>query len=313
MAIFYTDSSSFNDLKVSGSTVLSTTTGIALQVKSSGSTIFSVSGSSGEIFNISDVGSSTSLFTVASSSITIFNIDSTKSVSISGSLVVTGSITGSLQGTSSYAITASYALFAANGGGSSVDTGSFVTTSSFNAFTQSINTATSSFVTNSQTSSFVTNSQTSSFVQNSQTSSFVQNSQTSSFVTNSQTSSMTVATASFATNFTIANTLTLDETLTDFAKVASTIVGSNLLFQQATGSHTSAHGKYTVYKDANARAGEFVTVWNGTTTTYFDNATTDIGNTADITFQSAIVSSQIHINTIAASSGWTVKMLVTYL
>jgi len=123
----------------------------------------------------------------------------------------------------------------------------------------------------------------------------------------------TAATASYATNFTIAQTLTLDETLTDFAKVNSTIVGSNNIFQHATGSHTSAHGKYTLYKGANARAGEFVTVWNGTTTAYYDNATTDIGSTSDITFQSLIVTSQIQVNAVAASSGWTVKMLVTYL
>jgi hypothetical protein len=123
----------------------------------------------------------------------------------------------------------------------------------------------------------------------------------------------TAGTASYATNFTVAQTLILDETLIDFAKVNSTVVGSNNLFQQATGSYTSAHGKYTLYKGANARAGEFVTVWNGTTVTYYDNATTDIGNTSDITFQSAIITSQIQINAIAASSGWTVKMLVTYL
>jgi hypothetical protein len=136
---------------------------------------------------------------------------------------------------------------------------------------------------------------------------------TGSFTGQFNGSITTAQTASYATNFTIATTLTLDETLTDFAKVNSTVVGSNNLFQQATGSYTSAHGKYTLYKGANARAGEFVTVWNGTTTTYFDNATTDIGNTSDITFQSLIVTSQIQINAIAATSGWTVKMLVTYL
>jgi hypothetical protein len=91
MAILYTDSSSFSDLKISGSTVMSASRGIALQVKSSGSTIFSVSGSGGEIFNISDVGSSTALFTVSSGSTTILNVDNTKNVSVSGSLVVTGS------------------------------------------------------------------------------------------------------------------------------------------------------------------------------------------------------------------------------
>lgn len=136
---------------------------------------------------------------------------------------------------------------------------------------------------------------------------------TGSFTGQFNGSITTAQTASHAVNFTIEQKLTLDETLTDFAKVNSTIVGSDNLFQQATGSYTSAHGKYTLYKDTNARAGEFVTVWNGTTTTYYDNATTDIGNTADIVFQSAIVTSQLQINAIAASSGWTVKMLVTYL
>lgn len=136
---------------------------------------------------------------------------------------------------------------------------------------------------------------------------------TGSFTGQFNGSITTAATASHAVNFTIEQKLTLDETLTDFAKVNSTIVGSDNLFQQATGSYTSAHGKYTLYKGANARAGEFVTVWNGTSTTYFDNATTDIGNTSDITFQSAIITSEIQINAIAATSGWTVKMLVTYL
>jgi hypothetical protein len=91
MAVFYTDSGSFNDLKVTGSIFISASRGIALQVRSSGSTIFSVSGSAGEIFNISDAGSSTSLFIISSGSTNILNVDSTKAVSVSGSLVVTGS------------------------------------------------------------------------------------------------------------------------------------------------------------------------------------------------------------------------------
>jgi hypothetical protein len=136
---------------------------------------------------------------------------------------------------------------------------------------------------------------------------------TGSFTGQFNGSITTAATASYATNFTIATTLTLDETLTDFAKVNSTVVGSNNLFQQATGSYTSAHGKYTLYKGANARAGEFVTVWNGTTVTYYDNATTDIGNTSDITISSIIVGSNVQINATAASSGWAIKMLTTFI
>ena len=111
----------------------------------------------------------------------------------------------------------------------------------------------------------------------------------------------------------VTSTIQLDETLVDFAKINSTIVGSNNLFQQATGSYRSAHGKYTLTNGPNSRAGEFVTVWNGTNVTYYDNSTTDIGTTTDITFESQIVTSQLQLNAVAATSGWTVKMIVTYL
>ena len=85
------------------------------------------------------------------------------------------------------------------------------------------------------------------------------------------------------------------------------------MFTQATGSRTSAFGKYTIFNGANARAGEFITVWNGTTTTYTDTSTTDIGSTADITFSSIIVGGNIEIDAVAASSGWKIKMLTTFI
>lgn len=211
------------------------------------------------------------------------------------------SITASLHGT------ASWAEYVVNSGGnafpytgSAIITGSLVITGSTTStlgFTGSLF-GTSSWAINASqsiSSSFATSASYATTAQN---------------LLGSVTSA---ATASHAVNFTIEQKLTLDETLTDFAKVNSTIVGSNNLFEQVTGSYTSAHGKYTLYNGANARAGEFVTVWNDTTVTYYDNATTDIGNTADITFSSAIVTSQIQINAIAASSGWTIKMLTTYL
>jgi hypothetical protein len=129
----------------------------------------------------------------------------------------------------------------------------------------------------------------------------------------SATSASYATTSSYATNFVVEGTLVINETLTDSATINSSIVGSNNLFTQATGSYTSAFGKYTISNGSNARAGEFMTVWNGTTTTYTDTSTTDIGNTADITFTSTIVSSNIQIDAVAASSGWTIKMLTTFI
>lgn len=121
------------------------------------------------------------------------------------------------------------------------------------------------------------------------------------------------ATSSYATNFTVANNLTIDGTLIVPSSVTSTIVGTNNLYQQVTGSYTSAHGSYTVHKNSSSRAGEFITSWYDGITSYTDYSTVDIGNTSDITFQSLIVTGQIQINAVAASSGWTVKMLVTYI
>jgi hypothetical protein len=210
---------------------------------------------------------------------------------ISGSFSVSGSVFFPTLVTSP-TVVSNVVMFGANGelfttassaiGGGGVS-GDYVTTASFNAYT------------GSNTSQFAG------------TSSFAL---TASYVAGTVQNAINAQSGS---NFVVTNTLSLNGTLTDTATINSTIVGSNNLFQQATGSRTSAHGKYTLYNGTNARAGEFVTVWNGTSTEYYDNSTKDIGDTTDITFQSLIVTGQIQINAIAASSGWTVKMITTYL
>jgi hypothetical protein len=68
-----------------------------------------------------------------------------------------------------------------------------------------------------------------------------------------------------------------------------------------------------LFNGTNARSGEFVAVLNDTNVRYTDSSTTDIGNTEDIIFSAAIVGSDLQINADAASSGWTVRMLTTYL
>ena len=127
------------------------------------------------------------------------------------------------------------------------------------------------------------------------------------------TTATNATTAVSSSDFVVTNTLKIDGTLTDYATTNSTIVGTNNLYTQATGSYTAAFCKYTLLKGANARAGEFMTVWNGSSVSYTDTSTTDIGDTSDITFTSSAVTGNIQISTIAASSGWTIKTLVTYI
>jgi len=119
--------------------------------------------------------------------------------------------------------------------------------------------------------------------------------------------------AESSSNFVVTNTLYVDNTATNVRSVLSTIVGSNNLYTVPTGSYTAVFGKYTLHNGANARAGEFMTVWNNTSVTYTDTSVTDVGNTNDIVFTSTIVTGDIQINAIAATSGWVVKMIATFI
>lgn len=93
MPTFFIDSGSFRNLQVTGSTIMSASSGQLLQLIGSGSTLLSISGSAGEMFRIADDNIGTlNIFSISSGSITILDIDSTKQVRISGSATITGSL-----------------------------------------------------------------------------------------------------------------------------------------------------------------------------------------------------------------------------
>jgi len=240
-------------------------------------------------------------------------------------------ITATLIGNASTATTASYALtasFALNGGGggsgagfpfsgSAVITGSLLVSSSLivigsQTITGSLNVSAgitgSLFGTSSQavSSSYAQNSVSSSYAL---TASYALQALNSNNANTASYSDYTVlaATASYADTFSI------KETITSYAKVNSSIVGSNNLFTSATGSYTAGFLKYTLYNGANARSGEIFAVWNAGSAQYTDVSTFDIGNTSQATFSVAIVSSQVQFNVVTANSGWTIKSIVTYI
>jgi hypothetical protein len=121
------------------------------------------------------------------------------------------------------------------------------------------------------------------------------------------------ATASYATNFTIGSTLILDATLTDYASVAASSVGSNNLFSQNTSSYTSAFFKYTCASASNARSGEVVAVWNGATVQFTDFSTVDVGITTAVTSSVSIVTGQVQFNVQTNTSGWAIKSMATFI
>jgi len=127
------------------------------------------------------------------------------------------------------------------------------------------------------------------------------------------TSASYAATSSYATNFTIQNQLIFDQTLTDYASVASSVAGSNNLFTQATGSYTSAFFKYTVSNSTNARTGEMLAVWNGASIQFTDNSTLDIGTTTPVTCSVSLVGGDVLFNVQTNTSGWRIKSIGTFM
>jgi hypothetical protein len=71
--------------------------------------------------------------------------------------------------------------------------------------------------------------------------------------------------------------------------------------------------KYTVKNGANSRTGEMMVVWNGSNIEYTDVSTNDIGNTSAVTMSAALASSDIQLNAVTDTSGWSIKSLATFM
>jgi hypothetical protein len=120
-------------------------------------------------------------------------------------------------------------------------------------------------------------------------------------------------TASFSNNFIVGNTLTIDQTLTDYHVVPSSAAGENNMFNRATGSYSSGFFKYTVANGSNARTGEVMAVWAGGAIQFTDNSTLDIGDTSGVVASAVIAASSIQFNLTTATSGWRLKSLATFM
>lgn len=119
--------------------------------------------------------------------------------------------------------------------------------------------------------------------------------------------------ASFAATASYSDEFHIGETQTQYATVTSSINGSNTVFNVATGSYSSAFFKYTVANAPNARSGEIMSVWNGSTVNFTDNSTTDIGTTLDVTSSVALSGANIQLNIQTNSPGWRIKSIATFM
>jgi hypothetical protein len=64
---------------------------------------------------------------------------------------------------------------------------------------------------------------------------------------------------------------------------------------------------------SNARAGQFIAVWNTGSIVYTDTSTTDIGNTSLVRFTASLSGGDYLLTTVLPTNGWTLKTILNLI
>jgi hypothetical protein len=116
------------------------------------------------------------------------------------------------------------------------------------------------------------------------------------------------ATNSFIQVNTVSNTQRTSSVL------VSNIATNYTLLQYATASIISSKYEYAYTSASNARTGKIMTIWNGSTITFDNTATSDIGDASGLSIYPRLSSSYVQLIASASStSGWNVNASANYL
>jgi len=90
------------------------------------------------------------------------------------------------------------------------------------------------------------------------------------------------------------------------------IVNSGLtnLYSIPVSAYTGAFYEYTVSNPSNARAGNIMAIFSGTSIQYTETSTLDIGSTTGVTFSVGISSGNAVLSVSATTNNWTVKTII---
>ena len=111
-------------------------------------------------------------------------------------------------------------------------------------------------------------------------------------------------------NSIIAGKLTVVSASIQSQNTSSLASGTQTISTNATSSYTAAFYNYTISSGSNARAGQFIATWNGSSLQYMDNSTLDIGNTSAVALTGSLSGANVLLTSTLPSNGWTIKTLV---
>ena len=90
----------------------------------------------------------------------------------------------------------------------------------------------------------------------------------------------------------------------------SSAAGINTLYRLPTSSYDAVYIDYTIRSGSNARAGNFMAMWSGTSVNFTDNSITEFGTTSGFIFGAHISGSNMVVTGSSPTSGWTVKTII---
>ena len=96
------------------------------------------------------------------------------------------------------------------------------------------------------------------------------------------------------------------------ATSSATTAGTTIVSTYATGSANSAFYNYYISSGSNARAGQIMSVWSGSTIQYSEVTTNDIGNTNTASFAVTLATGNVRLS-FTAPGVWTVRSIVNLL
>jgi hypothetical protein len=77
-----------------------------------------------------------------------------------------------------------------------------------------------------------------------------------------------------------------------------------------TSSYGGAFFEYTAHSGSNARAGNIMSVWNGSSLNFTETTTTDIGSTSDLVMKVHISESQAQLAAFSTNAGYNIKTII---
>jgi hypothetical protein len=94
-------------------------------------------------------------------------------------------------------------------------------------------------------------------------------------------------------------------------RTTTTNSGSFVIYNIPTGSYDGLYVDYTARSGSNARAGQIMAIWSGSSVNFTETTTTDFGTTSNLLLGVSISGSNMAFTgSVATGSGWVIKSII---